>query len=58
MAYVSHLNGLRLLDANANTLTDIAVPDEGVGVVDVRDGTIYVATGRGRVFAIRHPVVR
>lgn len=55
IGYLSHLNGVRLLDENANTLTDIVVPHDGVGLVDVRERTIYLATSRGRVCALRHP---
>jgi outer membrane protein assembly factor BamB len=57
MGYLSHLSGVRVLDRNANTLADLPIRDEGVGQVDVKDGVIYVATARGRVYAIRHPVV-
>ncbi len=56
MGYLSHSNGVRVLDANANTLTEVEVPDEGVGVVDVKDKTIYRNLARPSL-ALRHPVV-
>ncbi len=56
IGYLSHLHGVRLLDNNANTISDLRIDEDGVGLVDVHDGAIYAATGRGRVLAIRHPL--
>ena len=55
LAYLSHLNGLTLLDKNARAVADLRLSTEGIGVVDVRANTIYAATGRGYVYALRHP---
>ncbi len=55
ISYLSHLRGVHLLDGNANTLAKISLPDDGVGLVDVKDEIIYLATARGRVLALRHP---
>lgn len=56
LAYLSHLNGITVLDANANAVADLRrLRSEGIGVVDVRANTIYAATRRGYVYGLRHP---
>jgi hypothetical protein len=53
--YLSHLHGVRLLDINGETVSDLRIDEDGVGLVDVHNSVIYAATGRGNVLAIRHP---
>ena len=59
LIYMSHLNGISAFRPNNGCLIwDIRLADdrpEGVGLVDVREKVIYALTGKGHIFALRHP---
>jgi hypothetical protein len=60
LIYGSHLDGVNLCrPGNGVSICDIRLNQrhEGVGLVDVRKSIIYALTGRGYVYALRHPPV-
>jgi outer membrane protein assembly factor BamB len=60
LTYISHFEGLDLCrSSNGELASEIKLTErgDGVGLVDVKQGTIYALTGKGYVYALRHPTV-
>ncbi|MGA7623693.1 MAG: PQQ-binding-like beta-propeller repeat protein [Candidatus Acidiferrales bacterium] len=58
LIYISHLQGLDLCrSGNGEVASKIKLSGQGhgVGLVDVKQSTIYALTGKGHVYALRHP---
>lgn len=59
LVYLSHLGGVDILHPATGELvcqlTTIGDTGNGIGLVAVKDGNIYVLTGDGTVHALRHP---
>jgi PQQ-like domain/PQQ enzyme repeat len=57
LMYESHFEGVNIRHpSNGELLSEIRFPElEDAGLVDVKDGTIFALTGRGTVYALRHP---
>lgn len=55
IGYLSHLHGVRLINTRGETISDLHIDEDGVGLVDVKNNVIYAVTGQGNVLAIRHP---
>ena len=60
LIYVSHLQGIHVRRQSGGALAcqiELGNVVSGIGPVDVRDGMIYVLTGNGWVYALKHPAI-
>ncbi|SRR5216684_924231 len=60
LVYISHLQGIHVRQQSGGALAcqiELGNVSSGIGPVDVRDGMIYVLTGDGSIYALKHPAI-
>jgi hypothetical protein len=60
LIYISHLQGIDIRRQPGGLLAcqiEFGKVSSGIGLVDVKGGMIYVLTGDGWVYALKHPAI-